>query len=89
MDKIKIWVDIANPAPEGYHHWFKSADETIDFIETLSALVARGWNTEEMDIELIDLDREIGVLEYLEREMYDIPIRIHSGKVDPAIRRII
>lgn len=90
---MKLWIDDVRPAPEGYV-WFKSTNETIRYIK-----VALRWDKR---IELIDIDHDAGdyaadggdyikILDYLERHLLDIPIRIHS--MNPVgvenMRRII
>ena len=77
---MKLWIDDVRPAPEGYV-WLKSTNETIRYIK-----VALRWDKR---IELIDIDHDAGdyaadggdyikILDYLERHLLDIPIRIHS-----------
>ena len=80
MKHIKIWVDDVRPAPHGYV-WYQAVDETIAAIKT--------YLRYDVNIELIDLDHDSGefyqyggdyikILDYLEKYMLDIPIRIHS-----------
>lgn len=77
---MKLWIDGVRPAPEGYV-WLKSTNEAIRYIK-----VALRWDKR---IELIDIDHDAGdyaadggdyikILDYLERHLLDIPIRIHS-----------
>lgn len=90
---MKIWVDDVRPAPDGYE-WFKTTDDAIDRIKHLGRCG--------IEIELLDLDHDAGdfvehggdyikILEYLERVMISIPIRLHT--MNPVgrenMRRII
>ena len=90
---MKIWVDDVRPAPEGYE-WYKSTDDAIERIKHLGRCG--------VEIELLDLDHDAGefatiggdyikILDFLERVMISIPIRIHS--MNPVgvenMRRII
>lgn len=92
--KLKLWVDDVRPAPEGYTAWVKSTDTAI---ETL-----RHWINCGFEIEVVDLDHDAGdyvayggdyirILDWLERIMISLPIRIHS--MNPVgvenMRRII
>ena len=77
---MKLWVDDVRPAPEGYE-WAKSVNEAIDIL--------RRWINCRVRVEVIDLDHDAGdyvndggdyikILDWLERIMVDVPIRIHS-----------
>ena len=90
---MKIWVDDVRPSPDGYE-WIKTTDDTIDRIKHLGRCG--------VEIELLDLDHDAGefvncggdyikILDYLERVMISIPIRLHT--MNPVgrenMRRII
>ena len=91
---MKIWVDDARPAPEGYH-WCQSVNETKAFIKGCMQ-----WNG---TIEVLDIDHDAGdyasdggdyieILNWLEEYMICcFPIHIHSkNPVGVAnMRRII
>jgi hypothetical protein len=74
---MKLWIDDVRPAPEGYV-WCKS-------VYTAITEIAKHSN----EIELIDIDHDAGeyaryggdyivVLEFLEHNSFNCPIRIHS-----------
>ena len=77
---MKIWIDDLREAPIGYA-WARSTNEAIRIIKTAVK--------NDVYIDLIDIDHDAGdfasdggdyikVLDFLERKMLDIPIRIHS-----------
>lgn len=78
---MKLWVDDVRPAPEGYTAWVKSTDAAIEIL--------RHWINWGFEIEVVDLDHDAGdyepyggdyikILDWLERIMISLPIRIHS-----------
>lgn len=91
---MKIWVDDARPAPEGYY-WCKSVSEA-------KRIIADPHVQYSYTIELIDIDHDAGdyasdggdyikLLDWLEETGRNYPIRIHS--MNPVgvenMRRII
>ena len=71
-----LWIDDVRPAPKGWIH-LKTVEAAIDFI------------SKHDDIAVISIDHDAGdyfqyggdyieVLNYMEREGYDIPIHLHS-----------
>lgn len=94
---MKLWIDDARPAPEGYL-WCKSVHYAQDVIESFEAVK---WAVNN-PIELIDIDHDAGdyaiyggdyikLLDWLEETGRNYPIRIHSQNVVGAqnMRRII
>lgn len=80
---MKLWIDDARPAPEGYH-WAKSVNDAKHQIEWLEQFVTRY-----IDLEIIDIDHDAGdfaydggdyikLLDWLEETGRNYPIRIHS-----------
>lgn len=104
---MKLWIDDVRPAPEGYIrcHSVIQAKNFIQFIENRNAYVAihtKEGITDEMEIELIDIDHDAGVfadqgvdyiklLDWLEETGRNYPIHIHSMNVVGVenMRRII
>lgn len=93
---MKLWIDDARPAPEGYI-WCKSVQEAKD---TVLMLELYATVNESYKVELIDIDHDAGkfgppdyikVLDWLEETERNYPIRIHS--MNPVgvenMRRII
>ena len=102
---LKLWLDDARPAPEGYV-WIKSVNEAKTFIldqeREFAYLFRRGIYKADYLISLIDIDHDAGdfandggdyikLLDWLEETGRDYPIRIHSmNPVGRAnMRRII
>lgn len=63
---MKLWIDDVRPAPEGYI-WYKSVNETKDFIECLehmfdgfSIFNPNTGESKKVIIELIDIDHDAG-----------------------------
>ena len=82
---MRLWIDDARPAPEGYI-WVKTVEDAIIEILTTDALRMVDENQE---IELIDIDHDAGdyaqyggdyikLLDWLEETGRNYPIRIHS-----------
>ena len=91
---MKLWLDDVRPAPDGYV-WYKSvnkAKQEILHIENINRRYRIFTNTgitEEVEIELIDIDHDAGdyaddggdyikLLDWLEETGRNYPIRIHS-----------
>ena len=101
MIDMKLWIDDVRPAPEGYV-WCMTTNEAKAIIQNFEAC-KRIFHTDNLPkITLIDIDHDAGnyvdyggdyinVLNWLERQGYNIPIRIHS--MNPVgvenMRRII
>lgn len=102
---MKLWLDDARPAPEGYV-WLKSVNDAKTFIldkeREFAYLFRRGVYKADYLISLIDIDHDAGdfsndggdyikLLDWLEETGRDYPIRIHSmNPVGVAnMRRII
>lgn len=97
---MKLWIDDARPAPEGYI-WCKSVFMAKSYIIKYSNHI--DWDNNLVDeIELIDIDHDAGdyacfggdyikLLDWLEETGRNYPIRIHSANpVGVAnMRRII
>ena len=98
---MKIWVDDVRPAPEGYV-WCLTTNEAKVVISNIMALQGITYNETAPTIELLDLDHDAGdfaisggdyvqVLDWLEKQSWTIPIRLHS--MNPVgiqnMRRII
>ena len=77
---MKLWIDDVREPPEGYE-WIKTTEDAIERIKHLGRCG--------IEIELLDLDHDAGdfakfggdyikILDFLERVMISIPIRIHS-----------
>lgn len=91
---MKLWIDDVRPAPEGYVHCYTvtQTKNFIQFIEKRNAYVAihtAEGITDEMEIELIDIDHDAGdfinhggdyikLLDWLEETGRNYPIHIHS-----------
>lgn len=105
---MKLWIDDVRSAPEGYYMTALSVNtaiELIKMIEHRNALYGVHTSqgiTDEMEIELIDIDHDAGeyaydggdyikLLDWLEETGRNYPIRIHS--MNPVgvenMRRII
>lgn len=76
---MRIWVDDIRPIPSNFDYWFKTVNETINFIKD-----------HKEEITLLDLDHDAGdyasyggdyyrILDWMEAEGISIPISIHSG----------
>lgn len=85
---MKIWVDDVRPAPEGYV-WCLTVNEAKCVIQNLMALRRITYNETAPTIEVIDLDHDAGdfaiyggdyikILDWLEKQGWNIPIKIHS-----------
>ena len=85
---MKIWVDDVRPAPEGYV-WCITTNEAKVVIQNVMALQHITYNETVPAIDLIDLDHDAGdfvmyggdyikILDWLEKQGWNIPIRIHS-----------
>ena len=97
---MKLWIDDARPAPEGYI-WIKSVNDAIRYIEIYGDYIDSD-NVMIDCIELIDIDHDAGdyaqyggdyikLLDWLEETGRNYPIHIHS--MNPVgvqnMRRII
>lgn len=85
---MKIWVDDVRPAPEGYV-WCLTVNEAKIVIQNIMVLQGITYNETAPVIELVDLDHDAGdfviyggdyikILDWLEKQGWNIPIRIHS-----------
>lgn len=98
---MKLWIDDMRPAPEGYV-WCVTTNEAKSVIQNIMALQRITHRHTAPTIELIDIDHDAGefsafggdyikILDWLEKQNWDIPIRIHS--MNPVgvenMRRII
>ena len=93
---MKLWIDDVRPAPTGdYYMTALSVNTAIELIQMIERRNARyavhtfDGVTEDMEIELIDLDHDAGeyaydggdyikILDWLEETGRNYPIRIHS-----------
>ena len=84
---MKLWIDDARPAPEGYI-WIKSVNDAIRYIEIYGDYIDSD-NVMIDCIELIDIDHDAGdyaqyggdyikLLDWLEETGRNYPIHIHS-----------
>ena len=104
---MKLWIDDARPAPKGYV-WCKSINEAkqeilhIENINRRYRIFTNTGITEEVEIELIDIDHDLGdyasdggdgvkLFDWLEATGRNYPIRIHSANAVGVanMRRII
>lgn len=98
---MKLWIDDVRPAPEGYV-WCVTTNEAKAVIQNIMALQGITHRFTVPAIELIDIDHDAGefstfggdyikILDWLEKQNWNIPIRIHS--MNPVgvenMRRII
>ena len=98
---MKIWVDDIRQPPEGYV-WCKTVNEATTLITCINRLYDMECTDNLPSIELLDLDHDAGnyasfggdyirVLDFMEKNNYNYPIRIHS--MNPVgrenMRRII
>lgn len=85
---MKIWIDDIRPAPKGYI-WCITVNEAKTVIQNIMVLQGITYNETVPTIELIDLDHDAGdfaiyggdyikILDWLEKQNWDIPIRLHS-----------
>ena len=92
---MKLWIDDVRPAPEGNYMMALSVNTAIELIKmierrnTLYATHTSEGVTDEMEIELIDIDHDAGeyaydggdyikLLDWLEETDRNYPIHIHS-----------
>jgi hypothetical protein len=102
---MKIWVDDVRPAPDGYI-WCRSVNQAkvlIQWVEGIKVVYpTQDFREVRVAIDVIDLDHDAGdyekdggdyikLLDWLEENNFNIPIRIHS--MNPVgienMRRII
>ena len=98
---MKIWVDDVREAPEGYV-WCLTTNEAKHIIQQIISMHHIQHTKNLPTIELLDLDHDAGeearwggdyikILDWLEKQGWSLPIRIHS--MNPVgrenMRRII
>ena len=87
---MKLWIDDVRPAPEGYV-WLRSVGDAKRYISSCATYAELHVPKAQCDceIELIDIDHDAGdyafaggdyikLLDWLEANHYNYPIRIHS-----------
>ena len=92
---MKLWIDDVRPAPKGFYMTALSVNTAIELIKMIErrnkiyAIHTSEGITEEMEIELIDIDHDAGeyaydggdyikLLDWLEETGRNYPIHIHS-----------
>lgn len=85
---MKLWIDDVRPAPTGYV-WVTTVNEAKCIITCLDQMHKITYTDNLPIIELIDIDHDAGdcatyggdyikLLDWMERDGYNYPIRIHS-----------